>query len=226
MEMGKEVDMSKLTIEEQKLILNSITPRPGKKYDEIDRSGTHLLYDEIREYLNNWEKHTKAGLELRKRQSTETIKICEEILNCVDFNLSIFDKEDLIKDRSLFIHLSERISICLDRKQESSYIIKNDDETRKIFEICKDAIDCDYSSFRKSIETADFNLLNIQKQNIIQDLTFRLSGMMGQEWYSEVCKKMKWKKAVCSGHGTKLAGNPITNKLDRILKRPKRGTIM
>ncbi|KAF0236514.1 MAG: hypothetical protein FD181_2681 [Prolixibacteraceae bacterium] len=220
--MKREIDMSLLSIEEQKLILEGIAPSPGKKYTEIDSEGTFILYDEITEYLNNLENLTFAGLELRKRQCSQTIKICDEILDNRNMLLSIFDKEDVIKDRNLFLHLSERLSIHLDGKKESRYIIKDDGLVKVVFEICKTAIDCDYLTFRKSIETADFSLLNIRKQNFIQELTYRLSGIMDEEWYSDICKKMQWKKTVVSGHGSKLENNVMLKQLDRKLKRPKK----
>ncbi len=102
------------------------------------------------------------------------------------------------------------------------YIIKKADLIQQVYEVSKNAFNCDFFIFRESIETANFNPLDIKKQNIVQDLTYRLSGIMDNEWYSDVCKKMNWEKSICSGQRQKLQTNQITKKIDKILKRPKK----
>lgn len=137
---------------------------------------------------------------------------------CVDFKLDIVTIQSKAN-----IHVWDRFDTDFKMWNNSSrYIIKNDESMKNIFNICDCAFDCDYSTFRESIETANFHRLNIKKQNIIQDLTYRLSGIMGQAWYSDVCKTMNWKKSTCSGQGQKLINNKVTKNLDRTLKRPKK----
>lgn len=108
------------------------------------------------------------------------------------------------------------------KKLITRYIIESNSQIQKIYNICRKAYDCEFLSFREGIETANFNKMNIQKQNIVQDLTFRLSGIMGSDWYTDVCKNMKWEKSTVSGQGSKLEGNLLIKELDRILPRPKR----
>lgn len=105
---------------------------------------------------------------------------------------------------------------------ENKYIIKSDDLIHQVYDICESAFDCGYPTFRKSIETANFRLLNIKKFNRVKDLTFRLSGNMGTEWYSDVCNKMNWRKSDCSGQGQKVENLKETKQLDKILPRLKK----
>lgn len=105
----------------------------------------------------------------------------------------------------------------------TKYIIKNDDTYSKIFSTLNDAFDCDYLTFRESIETANFHKLgNIKKKNVVQYLTYRLSYDMTKDWYSEVCEKMGWKKTICSGQGKKLEENQLIKKLNKILPMPEK----
>lgn len=104
--------------------------------------------------------------------------------------------------------------------EQEKHIIPNDSQMRLIFELCQSAIDCDYSTFRKGIETANFEKWNVKRKNFIQHLTYRLSGLIGSVWYSEVCMKMNWTKSQCSGQGKKLENDPQINKLNKILPKP------
>jgi len=103
-----------------------------------------------------------------------------------------------------------------------NYIIKNDEKMKEIYTICQEAFKCEYSIFRDAVETADFRKLNIVRQNITQELTYRLSGKMGNDWYSKVCETMKWKKTVCSGQGKKVEDDLLIRKLRDILPRPQK----
>lgn len=126
---------------------------------------------------------------------------------------------ELLSDSDLFqILKAEANQVSLAQK----FIIKNDDEMFKIFTICKEAINCEYLTFRDAIETADFRKFEITRLNITQDLTYRLSGKMGKDWYSLVCKTMDWKKTVCSGQGKKVESDVLIRKLRTILPRPSK----
>lgn len=102
------------------------------------------------------------------------------------------------------------------------YIIRNDNEMSEIYTLCQGAFNCEYSTFRDAIENANFNLLKIKKITLVKDLTYRLSGIMGNDWYGAVCKRMNWEKGDCSGQGQKLTNNPLTKNLNKKLKRPER----
>ena len=99
------------------------------------------------------------------------------------------------------------------------FIIKNDDEMKGIYTICQGAFDCDYSTFRAAIETANFQKLNIKRLNITQELVYRLSDKMGVDWYTKVCEINKWKKSDCSKHGDKVKDDILIKQLERILPR-------
>lgn len=107
------------------------------------------------------------------------------------------------------------------KKEEKTfrYIIKNDDKMRQIFEIFENCFDCNYMDFREAIETANFNLLIINKKENIMYLTYLLSDIMDEVWYGEVCKKMGWKKTQCSGKGNKLKNSQIFRRLDMIIPK-------
>lgn len=114
-------------------------------------------------------------------------------------------------------------AIIKDFRTETKFTyLKDDASLRRIFSICQDAFDCDYSTFRSAVEGANFNLLTIKKQNVVQDLIYRLSGIMANEWYSEVCKNLNWGKKVVSGHKSKLESHSIILELDKILPRPQK----
>lgn len=117
--------------------------------------------------------------------------------------------------------VEEELNIKLKIHTDKDYTIKESDKLiRQIFEICDSAFDCEYSIFRKGIEIANFHNTNIKRQNIVQDLTYRLSGIMDKEWYTDICKEMCWRKSICSGQGNKLEFDIITMNLDKILPRP------
>lgn len=105
-----------------------------------------------------------------------------------------------------------------------NHIIRDDTQMNSVYTICKEkdkeAFNCDYELFRVAIETANFNKLDIKRLNITQDLTYRLSGIMGKKWYTEVCKTMGWKKPTCSGQGKKVEDDILIRKLNKILPRP------
>ncbi len=109
-------------------------------------------------------------------------------------------------------------------RTERIFIIKTNVDLKKVFDICSEIFDCEYEIFQECIFTAKFQKLNIQKQNIAQDLTYRLSGVMDYEWYGNVCKERNWEKSVCSGQGQKLENHPIIKKLNKILPRPSKKT--
>jgi hypothetical protein len=104
------------------------------------------------------------------------------------------------------------------------YTIKKDDSIiQNIFDHCnKNIFDCEYQTFRDSIETANFNNLNIKCLNKVQDLTYRLSGIMIDKWYADICKKMSWEKSKCSGLNDKLKNQRWIKQLEKILPRPKK----
>jgi len=100
------------------------------------------------------------------------------------------------------------------------FIIKSDDEMKKIYTICQDdAFECKYSTFRNVIETANFQELTIKRQNITQELVYRLSDKMGGDWYTKVCESKKWEKSDCSKQYDKVKDDVLIKQLDRILPR-------
>jgi len=114
------------------------------------------------------------------------------------------------------------MSLEAPKPNKKRFIIKNDQDLNNIYLICEQAFTIDYDAFRERIETAKFNISEIKKLNIVQDLVYRLQGILGKEWYTEVCKNMNWPKPVVSGKKQKLESNLLIRKLDKILPRPKR----
>lgn len=130
--------------------------------------------------------------------------------------LAVYDiPKELLSDSELY-------ELLKGEELKRKYIIRNDKEMKSIYEICKDAFECDYRLFREGIEAANFKKLKIKRQNVVQDLTYRLSALIDTNWYTDVCKNMKWKKSICSGQGQKLEMNLIIRTLDKKLPRPKR----
>jgi len=136
---------------------------------------------------------------------------------CVDFKL------DLVKiQATTVIHVWDRFDSDFKIWNNSKrYYIKND-LMKDIYSICESTFDCDYDTFLESIETGNFNLLKIKKYNIVKDLTYRLSSIMGNGWYTDICKTMGWEKSDCSGQGQKLSTNKTTRRLNKTLKRPEK----
>lgn len=107
------------------------------------------------------------------------------------------------------------------------YIIRNNDKIQSIFDISNnDIFECTYLNFIQYISAANFDEKIIKRQNLFQDLIFRLSGVMGGEWYTEICKNMKWNKSIVSGHKSKLEYDLLIKKIDRILPRPPKSVKM
>lgn len=107
----------------QKLIEWLDPDEQRKLYITSKTDGAKQLYDEIQTYLNDWQSHTKDGLELRSRQARETISI---------FKRSLIDKEhlrllsltelDTVKYYiSLFENLTGDISIRLEKFSSSNF---------------------------------------------------------------------------------------------------------
>jgi len=102
-------------------------------------------------------------------------------------------------------------------------IKKDDSEIQNIFDHCnKDIFDCEYKTFRESIETANFNNLGIKRLNKVQYLTHRLSGIMDNVWYTDICRNMNWTKNLCSGKRDKIKDQRWTKQFEKILPLPKK----
>lgn len=128
-----------------------------------------------------------------------------------------FDLKDKI------ITKSELEELILKEEPKPNYRVKDDIQINEIHQLLNEkAISCDSLQFINGIEAANLNIWKIKKQNVVQDLTYRLKNVMGDDWYTDTCKNMKWKKVIVSGHKSKLEGNPTTKKLDHILPRPKK----
>lgn len=121
-------------------------------------------------------------------------KLCKELrfpINCIDyFPVFTIKEEYLPKIEKIFEHYNTLV------------------------------FNCNYNVFCQGIRKADFRSINIKTKTKVQDLTFRLSGIMVEDWYDEVCKTMKWNKSVCSGQGTKFIDNREMKILDKIIPRP------
>ena len=105
---------------------------------------------------------------------------------------------------------------------KTQYRVSDDLKIEEIYDVIESTINCEFPVFLNGIEAANFKNLNIKRQNVVQDLTYRLSALMGTVWYTDVCTNMKWKKSICSGQGQKLEMDLIIRILDKKLPRPKR----
>lgn len=163
------------------------------------------LYNAFRIEVSNILENRKNSIVSKNEKEIKRLK--EEINENM---LTISANKALIKE------------LNTENPKAKEYIIKNDNEMLKIYSVFQEAFDCNYSTFRLAIETANFQLVNIKKQNITQFLTYRLSYVMGKDWYTSICTKMKWRKSVCSGQGSKLKYNTLIKKLDKIISIPQK----
>jgi hypothetical protein len=103
------------------------------------------------------------------------------------------------------------------------YEIKKTDlfKINDVYGLCNNVIfECTFSIFLQGIEAANFTKIKINKQNIFQEITYRITGIMPEEWYDDIIKNMGWDKRVVSGRALNLTW---TKKLDIIpLPRPKK----
>ncbi|KAF0132030.1 MAG: hypothetical protein FD155_554 [Bacteroidetes bacterium] len=92
----------------------------------------------------------------------------------------------------------------------------------KIYELCvndksqKPVFDCKLIEFLEAIETSNFTNINIKVIYKMQHLTYKLSNLLGEAWYSDVTQNMNWNKKRCSGL-THESLYLFQTKLDRIL---------
>lgn len=82
------------------------------------------------------------------------------------------------------------------------YLIK--DKEKNITEIHnlateKDVLDCNIIDFMQAIKDADFSSLNIKKLAKNKFLIYRLSIILNDKWYTQICKNMNFTKKECSG---------------------------
>ena len=130
----------------------------------------------------------------------------------VDF----FDKDvDLLTDTDIESLLDKEIL-------PDGFIIEDNKQMKAIFEACDGVFKCNYHQFREGVKKADFSNLNIKRQNVAQELIYRLSGIMGKGWYDNICSNMSWEKTVISGQGKKLEFDPTIKRLNKILPRQSR----
>lgn len=82
------------------------------------------------------------------------------------------------------------------------YLIK--DKEKNITEIHnlateKDVLDCTLIDFLQAIKDADFRSLKIKVNSKTKFLIYRLSIILGDKWYTQICKNMNFTKKECSG---------------------------
>jgi hypothetical protein len=97
----------------------------------------------------------------------------------------------------------------------------------KIFTHCNSVIfDCDYDLFCQCIRNADFRPIKIKtgSKSRARDLIYRLSGIIEEPWYTEVCRIMHSKKPVYSGKKETYAEETWMKELDNMLPRPRKRT--
>lgn len=107
----------------QKLIEWLSPKEPGILSKKLILDGAKPLSDEIQTYLNAWQSHTKEGLDLKSRQTRETITSLERIIlenNQLDF-LSINELDKAKHCIRHFENLSKQISILLEKYNSDSF---------------------------------------------------------------------------------------------------------
>lgn len=206
------------------------------------------IYRLLIEYTNEFSSARKSE-QLTKGILSKIDKLDNDVRSIKHYLVKALEKDDtfvyaynplaqVAKKNSLFEYPLKMISEVklhdlleqeeLENSEElkRTYIIENNQTMKDIFEICQSAFDCDYLTFREGIEAANFKKMIIIRQNFVQDLTYRLSSIMEEGWYTDVCNNMKWEKSTCSGQKKKLEDDFLTKKLDKKLPRPqKRKTI-
>ena len=225
--MGKKL----LTYDIDKIVLKSFTIQEIDHFDyysniiEEHSSNDVRIIEKLKNSINGF-----IDLYLSKSKSDKSCVPLSEFGIPFSYNMAYYERvlkiiEDIESQKKI-----EMIDYLIDRTskfnyvpdQKLRYIIKSDDLIQHVYDICNTAFDCEYLIFRDSIETANFDLLKIKKQIHVQDLTYRLSGIMDGNWYVDICKKMKWTKSVCSGQGSKLEFDLMTIKLNKTLPRPSK----
>lgn len=164
------------------------------------------------------------GIDLQEIQNEVEIYIQHrrqwDILSHYGYKQNEFNKRELQTGKPTVIESDNKVD-----RTEQKYTIKDTDHSKikavydhsngKIFE-------CTYATFIQSIEAVNFEIIDIKTTTKVQDLTFRLSGIMDEVWYTEICQKMNWSKGICSGQGKKYKENLWTKKLDKIIPRPQK----
>jgi hypothetical protein len=119
---------------------------------------------------------------------------------------------DNIEER--YVTQKEIEELILKEEPKPIYRVRDDKKMEEIHQLLdKEVINCNPIEFIAGIEAADFNNIKIMKLDIVKDLTYRLKGIMGNIWYTDICKNMNWEKPKVSGK---------RKKLERILPRPQK----
>jgi hypothetical protein len=123
-----------------------------------------------------------------------------------------------------FVSDSDLLKILEIETSTKRYETKDPNLIKEVFEICNVDFfeEVEFLVFRECVETANFRDLKIKK-NKMQYLTYLLSHHLGDDWYSDVCKTMKWGKSRCSGQGSKVKEYPKVSKLIKLLSNQKKG---
>lgn len=124
---------------------------------------------------------------------------------------------DFLKDKEA-VNQKKSFAV-IDEKYKDYYPVLS-----KIYELCvndknqKPVFDCNYIEFLRAIETSNFTNINIKVIYKMQHLTYKLSNLLGDAWYSDVTQNMNWNKKRCSGL-THESLYLFQTKLDRILPK-------
>lgn len=126
---------------------------------------------------------------------------------------AVEEKEDLTIDQ-----------INSEQIQKNKYIIEPDNKLiQRIFDHCNPTIfECEYMTFRECLENANFHMLRIKHKNKVQYLTYMLSSIMNNNWYTDICQNMDWTKSLCSGKRTDIKDQKWTKGFEKILSVPKK----
>jgi hypothetical protein len=84
--------------------------------------------------------------------------------------------------------------------EEAKHYQCDDSVLGDLYDLSRSLFLSDKSTFCKSVHIGDFSDLKINKggKTRLQHVIYRLSGYMGNDWYTAVCSSMNWMKSQCS----------------------------
>lgn len=99
--------------------------------------------------------------------------------------------------------------------------VSDDKKMNNLYDLVSGEIfDCTVEQFISSIEAAFFARSTIKSNNKAKEFVYRLHMLMGEEWYTAICKNMGWKKSDVSGRDVTFKA-PLEKSLPRPNKRMK-----
>ncbi|MEA5099936.1 MAG: hypothetical protein VB011_05380 [Bacteroidales bacterium] len=122
-----------------------------------------------------------------------------------------FDIDIIRKLNSYTLLLEEEIEKEIEKinpqKQNKEYVNFEDliENKEKILTdihklvVGKNILDCTLIDFLQAIKNADFSSLEIKVKSKTKFLIYRLSLILDDKWYTQICKNMNFKKEQCSG---------------------------